>query len=105
MTQFPFRLWYLNFLTAATQIGKHLIDTFLIDYAQTFAGDTKFNETLFSLYPKTMGMQVRLEATARFVLRVGYVVSGHRLLTGNLTYSGHDLTSRNSVFFHVPSPM
>ena len=79
-----------DLLAAGTQVTQYLFDAFLVDDAHPFAGHAQGNEALFRFNPEPVLVQVGEEAPARAVLRVRYVVTGYRTLTGNLTDSGHD---------------
>jgi hypothetical protein len=79
----------LNLFAIGADINEHRIDTTLIDNTHTLAGDPQRNETLFSLDPKTVVVQIRQETALGAVLRVGYVVTDNWTLAGDLTDSGH----------------
>jgi len=49
------------------------------------------DKTFFRFYPKAVGMQIWQKTAACAVFRVGYIVTAHRALSGNLTNSGHVL--------------
>ena len=68
---------------------KVLINTDLIDSANTFSGNAKSYKTAFALNPKTMIFQVRKKTTLGRVLCVGTQVTHSRALARNLANSGH----------------
>src|SRR3954471_5289551 len=74
---------------ALAQVGQHDIDALLVDRAQARVGDAQADPALLALDPETAVLQVRKETPLGLVVRVRHVVSGHRLLAGDLADSGH----------------
>jgi hypothetical protein len=79
-----------NFIAASANIVQHAIDAQFVDDAHAFAGHAQAHEAFFRFNPKTVMVQVRQKTAFGAVFCVGYIISGDRTFTGDLTDSGHD---------------
>jgi len=80
----------LDLQATGTKIGKDLVYAVLVDITQAGAGNPQLDETLLTLHPQAVSVQIRQKAPTRPVFRVRHVVAAHRTLSGYLTDSRHD---------------
>ena len=64
-------------------------DALFVDRAHAVARNTQAHPALFGFEPETLRVQVWQEAATALVVGVRNAISGHRLLAGDLTDSGH----------------
>ena len=77
----------LDMLAASAELGDDPVDALLVDDSQTLARNLELHVPLLVLEPKANRMQIRQEAPARLVIRVGNRVPVHRGLARYLADS------------------
>jgi len=81
----------LDLDAVGAQICHDDFDAALLDGAQTPGRDSQAHEALFALQPESMRMQIRQEAAALAIVRMGHRVTGFRAFARDLADSRHDL--------------
>src|SRR5262249_31953135 len=77
--------------------GDDGLDALLLDGAQAVGRDAQRHPPLLRLHPEALRMQVRQEAAALLVVRVGDAVTDGGLLASDLADPGHTKQPWNSV--------
>src|SRR5690606_32098187 len=83
----------LDLDAGGAKVREHGVDAALVDGAQAVAGHAQLHPAILARHPEPAIVQVGLERAPGLVVGVGYVVTGHRFLAGDLTDSGHDVLS------------
>jgi hypothetical protein len=78
-----------NLLTTGAQFIKNNVDPLFIDNTHAVRRHAQLYKTLFALNPEAMLVQVWQKPAPSFVIGMGYIISGNRVLTRYLTDSGH----------------
>jgi len=76
-------------LTGSSHFCHNYFDTLLIDNPHTLGGNPEFYESIFTLQPELMVMDIWHKSTASLIVGVGNVISRDRSFTCDLTYLGH----------------
>jgi|SRR5580693_5705096 hypothetical protein len=83
-------LYKLNLFSLCSQILDDLVQTVLVDGAETFGGHLQGDPLVFLSQEKPLGLQIGQEPAVRLDIRVRHFVAGDRNFTRDLTYSSHD---------------
>jgi hypothetical protein len=73
-----------DFLAARADLGEHGLDSLEIDGAEPCLGYAQSHPAVLGLDPEAAILQVRQKTPPRLVVRVGHIVTQHRLLAGDL---------------------
>jgi hypothetical protein len=76
-------------LTLRAQVGEYFVDAVLVDDAQTLVGHAQPNVALLGFDPETLGLQVRQEPPAGFVMGMGNVIAALRAFPCDLADLRH----------------
>jgi hypothetical protein len=85
----PLILPVLWALTLRAQVGEYFVDAVLVDDAQTLVGHAQPNVALLGFDPETLGLQVRQEPPAGFVMGMGNVIAALRAFPCDLADLRH----------------
>src|SRR5690606_23506684 len=86
----------LDVLALGAQVGQDLLDAELVDDAQPLTRNAQLHVALLALEPEALRVQIRQEAAARLVVRMGNVIAAHRPLPRHLTNLRHRRNSTDS---------
>src|SRR5512137_2456627 len=86
------------------QLGHDGLDALLVDRAHAVARDTQGHPALLRLEPEALRVQVGQETPAPPIVGVRDGVTGHRLLAGDLTDSGHGWILKAGAAPMAPAP-
>ena len=89
----------LDLLTARADIGKHFVDSKLVNRLDSAGRQSQAHPAVLARHPETMMLKIGLKSTLRLVIRVRNVIARHGLLPGYLTSFCHYSTPPNNSLY------